>query len=68
MRHILDAGKTIQEYVEGRKASFATDRMLQDAVIRQFQVMGEAAKRVGPAVKAAHPRSRGSGLQGFATC
>lgn len=35
--------------------SFLKNRMLQNAVMRSFEVVGEAARRVSPEFRAAHP-------------
>ena len=37
-----------------RRKLFA-DRKTQDAVVRNLEIIGEAAKRVSPGLKAAHP-------------
>ena len=37
------------------RAQFDADETLQRAVMRSLAVIGEAANRVGPAVRAAHP-------------
>jgi uncharacterized protein with HEPN domain len=57
--HILEAISQIQSYCEDiDEVSFLTNRMIQDAVIRNFEVIGEASKnveRVAPEFVAAHP-------------
>lgn len=52
LRHILDAIKQIEEYpghldYEG----FSTSRLVQDGVIRQFEIIGEASKNVSEAMR-----------------
>lgn len=43
---ILDAGQAIQDYVKGYDyETFAADRRTLDAVVRCFEVIGEAVKR-----------------------
>jgi hypothetical protein len=43
--HMLDAVRQIQEYARGKSAeSFISDRLLQDAVIRNFEILGEASR------------------------
>lgn len=37
------------------RETFERDEQLQDALIRVIQVLGEAARRVGPEVRQAHP-------------
>ena len=57
--HILEAISQIQSYCEDiDEVSFLTNRMIQDAVIRNFGIIGEASKnveRVAPEFVAAHP-------------
>ena len=52
LRHILDAIATISRYLENiSEASFRETSLLQDGVIRQIQIIGEAAKRVSPVLR-----------------
>ena len=57
--HILEAISQIQNYCEDiDEVSFLENRLIQDAVIRNFEVIGEASKnieRVAPEFVAAHP-------------
>lgn len=57
--HILDAIKQIQNYCEDiDEVSFSANRLIQDAVIRNFEIIGEASKnveRVAPEFVTAHP-------------
>jgi uncharacterized protein with HEPN domain len=39
--------------------------VLQDAAIRNFEIVGEAVKRVSPALHAAHPEIPWADLAGF---
>ena len=53
---ILNAARLVQTFVIGvDKATFMQDLMRQSAVLRQLEVMGEAAKHVSPSFKAAYP-------------
>jgi uncharacterized protein with HEPN domain len=64
LRHILDAIARIEEYTAGLdEAALAADRKTLDAVIRNFQVVGEAARRVPAEVQAAHPEIPWSDVQ-----
>ena len=54
--HILDSIERIREYVAGRgRADFLEDRMLQDAVVRQLEIIGEASRRLSDEFKRSHP-------------
>lgn len=52
---MLLACRKIQKFTDGRsQADFEADEMLQSAVIREFQVLGEAARMVSDEAKARH--------------
>lgn len=55
LAHILECAERIENFVKGGRQAFFKDRMMQDAVIRNLEVMGEAAKRVGETYRKAHP-------------
>lgn len=56
IEHILDAIDKIQRYTADlTEASFARDEMVVDAVIRNFQVIGEAARNVPKDVQSRFP-------------
>jgi len=49
---ILEAIKQIRSYVEGQdEKSFANDRKTQDAVVRNLEIVGEAAKSLPDSFK-----------------
>ena len=41
--HIADSISAIETYVRGGRDAFMTQRLIQDAVIRNFEIIGEAA-------------------------
>ncbi len=54
--HIRDALREVREFVEGTDyEGFLEDRMMQNAVMRSFEVVGEAARLVSPEFRDAHP-------------
>jgi uncharacterized protein with HEPN domain len=54
--HILDRAEKIILYIDGmNELSFSQDEKTQSAVIREFEVMGEAAKRISEEFKSQHP-------------
>lgn len=56
LQHILDAISTIESYLEGvDEDTFRASGLLQDGVIRQIQIVGEAAKRVSAELCERHP-------------
>ncbi len=50
---ILSAINRIQEYTADGKDAFFEDEKTQDAVIRQLSIIGEAAAKLPPAIRAA---------------
>jgi uncharacterized protein with HEPN domain len=54
LAHILERAIRIEEYLREGEAAFMQDRKTQDAVIRNFEVIGEAAKRVPAEYRAKH--------------
>lgn len=47
LRHILDAIARIQQYIHGiDEDSFLQNPLIQDGVIRQEQIIGEASRRL----------------------
>jgi uncharacterized protein with HEPN domain len=64
IEHILEAIERIQQYTAGlRKADFAANQMAVDAVIHNFQVIGEAARHVPAAIRAEHTAIPWSDMQ-----
>jgi len=55
LEHILDAIESISAYTQGGWEEFQGNPMIQDAVIRRFEIVGEAAKRLSDATTARHP-------------
>ncbi len=52
LRHILDAIGQIEEYVADMdQTAFMNTRLVQDAVIRQFEIIGEATKNLSWDIK-----------------
>ena len=52
VEHIRDAINRIESYVRGiTEQDFLNTPLVQDAVIRQIQLIGEAAKRLTPAFR-----------------
>lgn len=56
MQDILDAIDSIQEYVgQMSEIEFYQDRKTQDAVLRCFEIIGEAAKNLSADLRKNHP-------------
>jgi uncharacterized protein with HEPN domain len=55
LEHMLEAIARIRSYVgRKRRTGFLGDTLLQDAVIRNIEIVGEAAGRVSPEFSARH--------------
>jgi uncharacterized protein with HEPN domain len=55
LRHILDAIHKIELYAQGGHDEFVAESLRHDAVIRQLEIVGEAAKRLSPQVLSRSP-------------
>ena len=55
VEQIIDAGEFIRTVSQRGRHAFMTDRLVRDAVIRNFEVIGEAAKRLPDEVRALSP-------------
>lgn len=52
IEHILESIDKIQRYTENlSKEEFAKNEMIQDAVIRNFEIIGEATKMISISMK-----------------
>lgn len=52
LEHILEAIQNIQEYTADDVDVFMRGKMVRDAVMRNFEIIGEAAKRLSDEIKA----------------
>jgi uncharacterized protein with HEPN domain len=56
LHHILDAINRIEEYVASlNHEGFMRSNLVQDGVIRQFEIIGEATKNLSPVLKERYP-------------
>jgi len=56
LRHILDAVLKAEEYLKDTdKKTFNTNTLIQDGVIRQLEIIGEAAKRLSKELRLDYP-------------
>lgn len=56
LHNILECMERIERYTSGGHEIFHTDEKTQDAVLRNFEVMGEAAKRISEPIRKKSPR------------
>jgi uncharacterized protein with HEPN domain len=55
LRHVLDSIDRIETYAAPGQAAFDADRMRQDAIARNLEIIGEAVARVPDEVRAMAP-------------
>lgn len=56
LKHILDSIKQIEEYIAGLNYNkFLQAKLIQDGVIRQLEIIGEATKNVSDSLKKSNP-------------
>jgi uncharacterized protein with HEPN domain len=56
LRHILDAIHRIEKYgTEVEKETFENNPLLQDGIIRQLEIIGEATKKISSEIKEMNP-------------
>ena len=56
LRYILDSMEILGEYLKGRTyEEFEENRMLQDAVIRELEIIGEATKSLSQEFREKYP-------------
>jgi uncharacterized protein with HEPN domain len=52
--HILECANRIEQYLGQDREAFLRNTMVQDAVIRNFEVIGETAKRIPEQFRGVH--------------
>ena len=62
---LLERLERITRYTAGGRGAFMSNPIIQDAVIRNFEVIGEAAKRVPDDYRARHPEIPWRSLTAF---
>lgn len=55
LAHIMECIQKIERFTEGGKGRFLQDELIQDAVLRNFEIIGEAAKRLDDVYRDNHP-------------
>jgi uncharacterized protein with HEPN domain len=55
LRHMLEAANKIASYLQGKdEETFRGESLLQDGVIRQLEIIGEAVKRLSSHLREQH--------------
>lgn len=63
---ILTAARKVLKYTEGvNRQRFDSDEILQNAVMRQLEIIGEAARCISPEAKGENPQVAWQGMVGL---
>ncbi|WP_370573184.1 DUF86 domain-containing protein [Methanomethylovorans sp.] len=63
LSEMIDAVEAIEDFTRGMdKEDFLCDAKTKSAVVRQFEILGEAAKVIPENIKALVPNHHGAGL------
>lgn len=65
LAQMLDSAKAIQEFTGGDPDTYRHSRLIRDAVHRNLEIIGEAAKRCPEAVRAQFPEMAWRGIAGL---
>ena len=63
--HIAECLARVEEYVAGGRHSFMESTLVQDAVMRNLQILGESAGRLSEETKAGRPQVDWRGIVGL---
>ncbi len=63
--HIRECTERIERYTCDGKEAFLDDEMIQDAVLRNLQVLAESTQRLDEDLKSNHPEIDWHGISGF---
>lgn len=65
LEHILESIERVESFCSCGRDEFMKNPMIQDATIRNFEIIGEAAKRLSDDVRIAYPNISWSDIAGF---
>ena len=63
--HIAECIARIEEYTRGGSAAFTGSTLIQDAVLRNLQTMGQSVRNLSQEMKEEHPEIDWRGIIGF---
>lgn len=63
--HIRECVNRIEGYIKGGRQEFLKSLMVQDAVLRNLQVMAESCQHLSEKLKSNNPQIDWNGLSGF---
>lgn len=65
LTHIIECAERIEGYTRSGRDAFMQSEMIQDAVVRNFEIIGEATKQVSQDLKDSHPGVPWRRIAGF---
>ena len=65
LAHIRQCMERIRDYTGGRRATFYDSHLVQDAVVRNLQILAESTQRLSGSLKATEPTVPWSAIAGF---
>jgi uncharacterized protein with HEPN domain len=65
LNHILECAGRVKDYVKDGREKFLASPLIQDAVLRNLQIMAESCQRLSLELKDRHPEVDWRGLTGF---
>ena len=65
VEHIAERIRRIEEAAQNGRDAFESSHVLQDAIIRNFEGIGEAVKQLSPELREAHPDVPWQRVAGF---
>jgi uncharacterized protein with HEPN domain len=65
LEHIAERIRRIEEAAQDGRSAFKSSHVLQDAIIRNFEVIGEAVKQLSSELRDAHPEVPWQRVAGF---
>ena len=65
LAHMLECLGRIHEYTHAERAHFDGSRLVQDAVIRNLQLLAESSQRLSSEIKGTEPQTPWRDLAGF---
>ncbi|GBE91213.1 DUF86 domain-containing protein [Nostoc cycadae] len=65
LSNVLECIQRIESYTQDGKETFLQTTIIQDAVIRNFEIIGEATKRLSPEIRAAYSDVPWQQIAGF---
>jgi len=63
--HMLECIARVRAYTQDGKAVFLASTLIQDAVLRNLQIMAESSQRLSETLKTAFPHINWRGMSGF---